>query len=79
MDNRLKIALGIIIASAVIMTHEEKKLKKEAVLAKKKEERELIYQLLVWLSSKETLSMSTEDFEREYKQRTEFIRIAIRA
>lgn len=79
MDNRLKIALGIIIASAVIMTHEERKVKKEAVLAKKKEERELIYQLLVWLSSKETLSMSTEDFEREYKQRTEFIRIAIRA
>lgn len=81
MDNRLKmkIALGIIVASYVVLTHEEKKLKRKALLAKKEEERVLLYQLLVWMSSKEALSMSTEEFEREYKQRQEFIRLAIRA
>jgi hypothetical protein len=79
MDNRLKIALGIIVASYVVLTHEEKKLKRKVLLVKKLEERELLYQLLIWMRSKEALSMSTEEFEREYKQRTEFIRIAIRA
>ena len=49
------------------------------MLAKKKEERVLLHQLLVWMCSQEAWSMSNEEFEREYKQRQEFIRLAIRA
>ena len=47
--------------------------------AKKKEERVLLHQLLVWMCSQEAWSMSNEEFEREYKQRQEFIRLAISA
>ena len=81
MDNRLKmkIALGIIVASYVVLTHEERKVKNAAMLAKKKEERVLLHQLFVWMCSQEAWSMSNEEFEREYKQRQEFIRLAISA